>query len=253
MSEEPIFVKGHMTPDGVERLRKVFAAVLHTLARIEVRGAENVPPGGVIVSPNHLSWFDPPLVFMQFPRRKVTVFNADSYRNNLIFSWIMTSVDLIWVARGAITPSTIKYGIRALKGGSMLGVAPEGTRSRTHALQQGKTGAVYLAYAAGVPLVPIAVTNTDKVVSSLKKLRRTTMTITFGEPMYFGSPGVRRPDTEQLEKDTIEVMCRIAAMLPPEYRGFYANYPRVQELLQAQPAATAAAALTGTASASQTS
>ena len=232
MSEEPIFVKGHMSPAGVERMRKTFSFLMHLLARIEVRGKENVPEGGVIMSPNHLSWFDPPMIFIQFPYRKVTVFNADTYKTSPIFRYIMTSVDLIWVARGTTTPSTIKYGIRALKGGSMLGVAPEGTRSKTHALQQGKTGAVYLAYAAGVPLVPIAITNTDKVASSLKKLKRTTMTVTFGKPMYFGGPGQKRPDAEQLEKDTTEVMCRIAAMLPPEYRGVYASHPRVQELLQ---------------------
>ena len=240
MSEEPIFVKGHMSPEGVERLRQVFSAVMHTVARIEVRGLENVPPGGVIVSPNHLSWFDPPAIFMQFPHRKVTVFNADSYRKNLVLRWIMTSVDLIWVSRGATTPSTIKYAIRALKGGSMLGVAPEGTRSRTHALQEGKTGAVYLAYASGVPLVPVALANTDKVVSSLRKARRTTVTVTFGKPMQFGGAGQRRPDTDQLETDTTEVMCRLAAMLPTEYRGVYAHYPRVQELLQTLPAPTAA-------------
>ncbi len=232
MSEEPIFVKGHMSPAGVERMRKTFSFFMHLLALVEARGKENVPEGGVIMSPNHLSWFDPPMIFIQFPRRKVTVFNADTYRTNPIFKYIMTGVDLIWVARGATSPSTIKYGIRALKAGSMLGVAPEGTRSKTHALQQGKTGAVYLAYAAGVPLVPIAITNTDKVASSLKKLKRTTMTVTFGKPMYFGGPGQKRPDAEQLEKDTTEVMCRIAAMLPPEYRGVYANHPRVQELLQ---------------------
>jgi len=232
MSEEPIFVKGHMSPAGVERMRKTFSFLMHLVARIEVHGKENVPEGGVIMSPNHLSWFDPPMIFIQFPYRKVTVFNADTYKKSPIFRYIMTGVDLIWVARGATTPSTIKYGIRALKGGSMLGVAPEGTRSKTHALQQGKTGAVYLAYAAGVPLVPIAITNTDKVGSSLKKLKRTTMTVTFGKPMFFGGPGQKRPDAEQLEKDTTEVMCRIAAMLPPEYRGVYANHPRVQELLQ---------------------
>jgi 1-acyl-sn-glycerol-3-phosphate acyltransferase len=235
MSEEPIFVKGHMSPAGVERMRKAFSALLHLLARIEVRGLENVPAGGVIMSPNHLSWFDPPLIFIQFPHRKVTVFNADTYRTNRVFSYVMTGVDLIWVARGATSPSTIKYGIRALKGGSMLGIAPEGTRSKTHALQEGKTGAVYLAYAAGVPLVPIALTNTDKLASSLKKLKRTTLTVTFGKPMYFGAPGQRRPDAEQLELDTTEVMCRIAAMLPPEYRGVYANHPRLQELLQTAP------------------
>ena len=214
--------------------RVVIAVIARAYLRVRLEDRERLPPGPAIYCFNHLSWFDPPMIFVQFPHRKVTVFNADTYKSNPIFKYIMTGVDLIWVARGTTSPSTIKYGIRALKAGSMLGIAPEGTRSKTHALQQGKTGAVYLAYAAGVPLIPIAITNTDKVASSLKKLKRTTMTVTFGKPMIFGVPGQKRPDAEQLEKDTTEVMCRIAAMLPPEYRGFYANHPRVQELLQGE-------------------
>ena len=48
---------------------------------------------------------------------------------------------------------------------------------------------------------------------------------------------VLEPTTQQLEDGTTEVMCRIAAMLPPEYRGVYADHPRLKELLAAQPAA----------------
>ena len=237
MPEKPIFVTGRMTLAGVERLRATFAFLFRLLSRVEAHGLENLVPGGLVISPNHLSRFDPPLIFIMVPNRKVTVFNADTYRTNFFFRWVMESVDVIWVKRGAIPPSTIKYAVRALRGGSVLGVAPEGTRSPTHALQQAKTGAVYLAYASGVPLVPVAITNTEKLSDALRHLRRIKITVTFGEPMHFGTGDPHaRPDTRQLEEDTTEVMCRIAAMLPPEYRGVYADHPRVRELLEAKAA-----------------
>ena len=83
--------------------------------------------------------------------------------------------------------------------------------------------------------MPAALTNTEKAIPSALRLRRARLTVTFGQPMRFGEPGQRsRPTTQQLEDGTTEVMCRIAAMLPPEYRGVYADHPRLKALLAAQ-------------------
>jgi 1-acyl-sn-glycerol-3-phosphate acyltransferase len=144
---------------------------------------------------------------------------------------ILESVNCIWVRRGAIGPSTIRAAIQVLRAGHVLGVAPEGTRSPTRALQPGKTGAVFLAVSAGVPIVPIAITGTEKAVEVFT-LRRPRLTVTVGQPITFTLPtGGRRPDAQILEDHTAELMCRIAAMLPPEYRGVYAEHPRLKELL----------------------
>jgi 1-acyl-sn-glycerol-3-phosphate acyltransferase len=236
MADKPIFVRGRLSPQGQERLRRVFAALYGPFSTIEVRGLAHVPPGGAIMCPNHLSRFDPPLVYMALPQRKVTVFNADSYRRNPFFRWVMESVDVIWVNRGATSPSTIKAAIRALEGGSLLGLSPEGTRSRTGALQPGKTGAAFLAFASGAPIVPIALTNTHQMGRAIRTLRRIPLTVTFGAPLQLSQPGRRtRPDARQLEDATTEIMCRLAAMLPPEYRGVYADHPRTLALLDAPP------------------
>jgi len=238
MAQKPVFVRGRLSPRGVEHMRRLFRVLYGIFCRVEVRGLQNVPPGGVLMCPNHLSRFDPPLVFMVLPNRKSTVFNADTYRRSLFFRTIMEMVDVIWVNRGATSPSAIKAAIGALKEGSLLGVAPEGTRSKTGALQPGKTGVAYLGYASGAPIVPIAITNTDKLGKAILSLRRITLTVTFGEPMRLAQPGSRRrPTDEQLQAATTEIMCRLAAMLPLEYRGVYADHPRTQTLLaQAQAA-----------------
>jgi 1-acyl-sn-glycerol-3-phosphate acyltransferase len=204
---------------------------------VEIRGVERVPPGGVIISPNHLSRFDPPLIFISLPNRKATVFNADTYRSRPFFRWVMEMNDVIWVNREATGPSTMKHAVRVLREGSVLGVAPEGTRSKTGALMQGKTGAAFLGYMSGAPIMPAAITNTDKLAHALKTFKRIPVTLTYGEPLYLGEPGQRaRPTADQLESATTELMCRIAALLPPHYRGVYAEYPRTHELLAAAPA-----------------
>ncbi|MCC7359737.1 MAG: 1-acyl-sn-glycerol-3-phosphate acyltransferase [Anaerolineales bacterium] len=241
MTELPIFVKGRYGPRGVENMRRLFVALFWLFARRVGTGLENMPPGGVIMCPNHLSRFDPPLVFSFLANRKTTVFNADTYRSSRFFRFVMESTDVIWVNRGNIGPSVIKAAVKTLKEGAILGVAPEGTRSKTGALQTGKTGAVFMAYASGAPIVPVAVTNTDRLVPSIKKLRRITLTATYGKPMYFKMAGRERPTSAQLEADTTEVMCRLAAMLPARYRGVYAEYPRTLELVaqNGEPATTA--------------
>jgi 1-acyl-sn-glycerol-3-phosphate acyltransferase len=231
-SELPVFVKGKLSQQGQERMRRLFSAAYHMGCQVTIQGVERVPEGGAIISPNHLSRFDPPLIFISLPNRKMTVFNADTYRSRPFFRWVMEMNDVIWVNRETTSPSTMKHAVRVLREGSILGVAPEGTRSKTGALQAGKTGAAFLAYVSGAPIIPAAITNTDQVARALTSFRRIPVTLTYGEPMYLGEAGQRaRPTAEQLEAATTELMCRIAAMLPPHYRGVYADHSRTRELL----------------------
>ena len=231
MADQPIFVRGRLPPWGRELFRGTLATLFTILTRLEVRGLERLPAsGGFIVSPNHLSYFDAPLMFSLLKGRKLTAFAADTYRRYVFFRWIVETIDTIWVRRGAIPPSTLKLALRALREGNVLGLAPEGTRSPTHALQTGKTGAAFLAMMTGAPIVPVAITNTEKVGAALKRFRRIRVTITFGEPFTLPEPP-RHEREAILEAYTTEIMCRIAALLPEAYRGVYAEHPRLKELL----------------------
>jgi 1-acyl-sn-glycerol-3-phosphate acyltransferase len=233
MIEQPTFVPGRLSPRGIERLRRLFKGLYTLFSRLEVFGLEHVPTdGGCLVVTNHLSRFDPPLLFITVPGTKMAVFNADTYRRNPFFRWVLESIDVIWVKRGATTPSTIKAALRALRQGYVLGIAPEGTRSATQALQPGKTGAAYLALATDALVVPVAVTGTENLGAALRRLRRTRLTVRYGAPFRLSGPGQRaRADAQCLEAATTEIMCRIAALLPERYRGVYADHPRLRELL----------------------
>jgi 1-acyl-sn-glycerol-3-phosphate acyltransferase len=234
MSEQTVFVPGHLPPWGAEALRKFFQFFYRLIARVHVSGSDNVPAsGGFIFASNHLSVFDVPLAFSVLTGNRVATFAGDTWRKNPLSRGVLELVNVVWVRRGETTPSAIKTSIRVLRDGYVLGVAPEGTRSqKTHALIKGKTGAAYLAAMAGVPILPVAFTNTENLWSSIMRLRRADIGVTFGKPFMLDAPSNgSRLDADKLEAYTDEIMCRIAALLPEEYRGEYANHPRLKELL----------------------
>jgi 1-acyl-sn-glycerol-3-phosphate acyltransferase len=97
-------------------------------------------------------------------------------------------------------------------------------------------GASYLAAKAGVPVLPVAVTGTEDVVvkDRLRHFKRIHIHIRVGEP--FMLPPLNRQERDKiLQQSTDEMMCQIAALLPPAYRGIYADHPRLAELLRSTP------------------
>jgi len=229
MSIRPIFQRGWLPPWGVEALRRTFETLFRILTRVEVRGLENLPAsGGFILSSNHLSRLDAPLIFILLKGRKLTAFAADTYRPRPFFRAILRSIDVIWVHRGAIGPSTIRYAIHALRNGSAIGVAPEGTRSQsTHALIEARDGVSFLAARTGVPILPVAVWGTETIPQLLPRLRRARVFLRIGKP--FSLPVRPHARGEELDRYTEDIMCSIAALLPHAYRGVYADHPRLAE------------------------
>jgi 1-acyl-sn-glycerol-3-phosphate acyltransferase len=113
-----------------------------------------------------------------------------------------------------------------------LTVTPEGTRSKSGNLIQAKPGGIYLAWKAGVPILPVAITGCEDAVvkDRLKHLRRLHIKVVAG-PAFVLAPIAGKDREALLEHYTEEVMCRIAAVLPEERRGFYAGHARLQEIL----------------------
>jgi len=239
---EPIYERGWLNPTGLEIFRWTLKTLFDIFAPMTAYGKENLElKGGYIVAANHMSYFDAPLMFVHIPRgRTMTALGTDKYKSYPFFAFILRMVGVIWVNRDAPSPASIKAAVQVLRSGEVLGVAPEGTRSRdTHALQEGKTGAAYLAITAGVPVIPVAVAHTDLAANDLKHLRRSHVSIAFGKPLYFPAPARQERDAK-LQEYTTELMCQIAALLPPEYRGVYADHPRLKQLLNEGAAAVSA-------------
>ena len=206
--------------------------LVNTLWRYTVTGKENLPASGpYLVVTNHLSVFDAPLVFANVTGRAV-MFGADKWRRMPGVRQLLEAVGVIWVTRGEADTDAMKGALRVLKSGRILGVAPEGTRSPTGALIQGKPGAAYLADRARVPLVPMAITGTENISPNWKRLRRPNVYCHIGQPFWLPPDG--RAKGPRLDQFTDQIMCTIAAMLPAKYRGVYADHPLLKEMLAAR-------------------
>jgi 1-acyl-sn-glycerol-3-phosphate acyltransferase len=157
---------------------------------------------------------------------------AEKYREIPLVPWLVRLLDGIWVDRFNADLGAVRQALTRLRKGGVLVLAPEGTRSKTGALVRGWPGAGYLASKAGTPIVPVALVGTEDkdVVSNLRLLKRSPVVARAGKP--FTLPELPLKDREALlETYTDEIMCRIAALLPPVYRGIYSDHPRLQELL----------------------
>lgn len=209
----------------------LFGNLVRLLTRMRVSGLENIPgTGGAILCVNHLHIIDPVIVYINIQRADMSALVAHKHRQNPFLRWIVDLVGGIWLNREEADAAAIRAAVKYVSGGGILGIAPEGTRSHSGAMLPAKPGVAFLADKVNAPIIPIGLSGTEKVFPALRRLRRARVTMNIGKP--FCLPPVERLTRESdLQRNTDELMCRIAALVPPEYRGVYSNHPRVQELL----------------------
>jgi 1-acyl-sn-glycerol-3-phosphate acyltransferase len=213
-------------------LRSIVRFFMKLITDIEVNGIEKLPEGNVIVAANHLGRLDPAALLCILDREDIIMPMAEKYRDHPLYGAIGRAVNAVWLNRFDADYAAFRQILERMKQGGLFVIAPEGTRSKTEALQEAKMGVVFLASKSGYPVLPVAVTGTEDrlIVENLKHFRRTKITVTPAELMYIDIPkGSGRE--EAMRKATDEIMCQIAARLPEKYRGVYADHPRLKELL----------------------
>jgi 1-acyl-sn-glycerol-3-phosphate acyltransferase len=214
-------------------IRWLLRAVLKIIAKVEVIGYENLPKeGGFAIAVNHLGIFDAPLAYYGLDFLNLFIPVGEKWKENPLFRWMGKYLNFVFVDRFNPDLKAMREMMRRMAEGQILVIAPEGTRARDEKLAQGKPGVAYLASKMGWPIVPVAVWGSqDRLLfDNLKHLRRTPITMTAGKP--FMLPPFPKEDRERVLQEYVdEIMCRIAAMLPEENRGYYADYPRLKELL----------------------
>lgn len=213
---------------------RFFAKLLiFLIADVKVYGLENLPRSGTcIVASNHLGRLDAALTLTVTNRRDLILMIAEKYERVAFWRFVARMLDAFFVNRYEPDLKALREVTRRLQRGEFLVIAPEGTRSKTEALQPGKHGAIYLAQKTGAILLPVALTGTeDRVVKqNLRHLKRSKIVLRTGKP--YTLPPISDHDRETyLAEHTEELMCRIAALLPEKYRGVYADHPRLHELL----------------------
>jgi 1-acyl-sn-glycerol-3-phosphate acyltransferase len=188
-----------------------------------IKGRENVPEcGPLLIVCNHLHMADPPIVAASIKLKSVFMAKEELFRHWWPRFWV-GNFGAFPVRRGGVDREALRLAEHWLKQGVSLIMFPEGTRSQTTRMQPALPGAALIASRLGIPVLPVGITGTDK----LRNLKwcvqhRPRITVTIGKP-FNPPPADGKLTREQRNQLMNNIMRKIAALLPPEYRGVYAG------------------------------
>jgi 1-acyl-sn-glycerol-3-phosphate acyltransferase len=214
-------------------IRGLIRFIFNLIARVDVSGYEHLPRGtSFVIATNHLGIVDVPIAFYALDRWDMFVVIGEKWQDVGLFRWVGKYFNFIFIDRFKPDIKALRRIISLMEENNILVIAPEGTRSRTGALIEAKPGVSYLATKLDRPIVPVGITGTEdkNLLDSFKRLRRSHITVRAG--LAFTLPPLPRENRDEVLKQyTDEIMCRIAALLPEDYRGVYADHSRLKELL----------------------
>ena len=199
--------------------------VFKAAARVKITGLENIPFGKpYVVAINHVSIYDPPLVLCLWPENLEAVGAVDVF-DKPFQGDLLRIYGVIPVHRGEYDRVLIDTMLAILRAGYPLMIAPEGGRSHGGGLRSAKPGVGYILDEAAVPVLPVAlVGTTDDLMKRALRFQRPLIEMRIGKPFSLprieGSGAARRL-ARQHNADL--VMQHIAGLLPPDYRGVYAD------------------------------
>ncbi len=212
--------------------RVVLGPVLRLIFRPYVIGLENVPDdGGAILASNHLSFSDSIFLPLVIDRRVTFLAKADYFTGRGIkgrlTAGFFRGVGQLPVDRtgGQASEAALNAGLKVLRRGELLGIYPEGTRSPDGRLYRGKTGVARMSLEAGVPVLPVAMIDTEKIQPPGRK--RPTfgirVGINIGKPLEFSRYEGMEGDRFVLRSITDEVMYELMDLSGQEYVDVYAQ------------------------------
>ena len=210
-------------------LKLVLAGLFRMIYRPTIEGLDNIPRRGpLILASNHLSFVDSMIIPMVAPRRVVFLAKSDYFTGTgvkgTLTRWWFTFFDMIPVDRDdhRSAQDSLDAALAVLRAGGAFGIYPEGTRSLDGRLYRGRTGAAWLALAAGAPVVPVALAGTQHLQPVGKRLpRRAKVTVQFGPPLDFAGRFEGVPTAKARRVATDEIMDAIHAMSRQELAGVY--------------------------------
>lgn len=189
-------------------IKTFFCGLFTVLFRWKVTGLENIPSeGGVIIAANHISLWDPPVIGTRSPRPIHFMAKEELFKIP-VFGWAIRKLNSFPVRRGGADRGAIRTALELLNQGKIVGIFPEGTRSKTGKLGNPAPGVALIAAKAGVPVVPAAVIGTNKVFSHgcfLPQFR-----VKFGQPIYVVKG---KMDKEALDDLSTRMMGAISRLL----------------------------------------
>ena len=212
-------------------LKGVLTPVLRVFFRPWVEGGEHLPAeGAAILASNHLSFSDSIFLPLVVPRRitflaKADYFTGRGFKGKLTKTFFH-GVGQVPIDRsgGAASEAALATGLRILADGQLLGLYPEGTRSPDGRLYRGKTGVARMALEAGVPVIPVAMINTDVVQPTGQKIPKLgRVGVRVGKPLDFSRYQGMESDRFVLRSITDEIMYELMLLSGQEYVDQYAT------------------------------
>jgi 1-acyl-sn-glycerol-3-phosphate acyltransferase len=207
-------------------LKRALPPVTDRYFHTRIEGVENVPDEEpVIIAINHLSVLEHFLVPVAIPR-PVYFLGKSDYWDSWKTRWFFRGVGVVPVYRdgGEKGNASLRTGVEILGRGDIVGIYPEGTRSPDGRLYRGKTGPVRMALEAGVRIVPVGVSGTDRAMPTGSYLaKRVPVTIRYGEPLDFSRYADRKTDPFVLRSATDELMYEIMLLSGQEYVDEYGS------------------------------
>ena len=214
----------------------VLGPLLLRVFRPWVRGLENVPTtGAVIIASNHLSFVDS--IFLPLVLRRPVVFlaKAEYFNGRGLKGWLVRQFFLaagqlpIDRSGGKASEDALNTGLAVLAEGKLLGIYPEGTRSPDAKLYRGRTGIARMVLEANVPVIPVAMIDTEKVMPIGKPIPNVKrIGVVFGQPLDFSRFHGYEGDRFVLRSITDEIMFEIFALSGQEYADEYASSARAR-------------------------
>ncbi|MEJ9151538.1 lysophospholipid acyltransferase family protein [Bacillus smithii] len=148
--------------------KRIVSPILKKMYRVEVKGLEHFPEqGGVLLCSNHIDNMDPPILGVTCPRPISFMAKAELF-NVPILSGIIKKLNAFPVKRGGNDREALRTGLKVLKEGKVLGLFPEGTRSKTGKLGKGLAGAGYFALRTNAQVIPCAIIGSYRIFQKVK-------------------------------------------------------------------------------------
>jgi 1-acyl-sn-glycerol-3-phosphate acyltransferase len=201
----------------------IIGRLVRILCRVDAQQLDQVPrQGPLILTANHVNFLEAPVLYTHLHPRPMTAFVKVETWKSPVLGPLASLWGAIPIERGEADLTALRAGLQALEEGQILGVAPEGTRSGDGRLQRGHPGIVLLALRSNAPLLPLVTYGGELFWSNLPHLRRTDFHVAVGRPFTLSANGTK-VTREVRQQMADEIMYQMAALLPPAYRGVYAD------------------------------
>lgn len=163
--------------------------------------------------------FAEPCIVCLTMKRETRFAAKEGFFRHPVIRWVMTSFGTFPVFQGKADRTTLRKMEDYLKQGLALGIFPEGTRSQNASLIPALNGAALMAHRTGAPILPVGIYGTEKMHGKAWYFKHPVIDIRFGKPFHLA----KTEGKQDRGADTRLIMERIAELMPPEYRGVYAE------------------------------